>query len=155
MQEIGQAGAVLLVLMILLFGFITMSASGHSLFPVLDNVGTRILRINDLKIQAEEARTKEEHKIGLTGRNRLKRRNAMLFYFDEAAKWRVSTKGMRFPIDIFWIDNNRKIVDMKRYANEDSEHIFSPKYDIVYILETNADFANIHNINIGDYVIGI
>lgn len=92
-----------------------------------------------------------EYKVGLSELSHLPRNQGMLFVFDKPDKWRVSTKGLNFPIDIFWLDENFVVIDMYRYAPpSDYYFIFTPKHKAKYILETNADFADIHNIEIGD-----
>lgn len=63
----------------------------------------------DLTLTAWHARTLEEQRTGLAGRDSIPAGAGMLFAFDPAGPRRVWMAGMRFPIDIAWIRDGRII----------------------------------------------
>lgn len=63
----------------------------------------------DLALTVEHARTVEQQRTGLAGRDTLSDSTGMLFTFDPPATQRVWMAGMRFPIDIAWIRDGQII----------------------------------------------
>ena len=65
---------------------------------------------------------------------------------------------MKFAIDIIWIDENKKIVDIATNVppepgKKDRElTIYRPGTDAKYILEINAGLSSLNNFQIGDQV---
>ena len=65
---------------------------------------------------------------------------------------------MKFPIDIIWISEDKKIVDIAQSAavepgKKDKDlKIYRPEADSLYVLEINANLANLHNLQVGDDV---
>jgi uncharacterized membrane protein (UPF0127 family) len=59
---------------------------------------------------------------------------------------------MRFPLDIIWIDRNKKIVEIYEYALpcKDVCKTITPQAAALYVLEVNAGFAKKQGIKIGD-----
>jgi uncharacterized membrane protein (UPF0127 family) len=63
-------------------------------------------------------------------------------------------KGMRFPIDIIWINDN-KIVDISKNVPVSTNSIlftYAPKEPVNQVLELNAGVSNRYNFQIGDSV---
>src|SRR3989338_10304329 len=93
--------------------------------------------------------------VGLMGRSGLRNSEAMLFSFPFEYQWSFWMFGMRFPLDVLFIDKNRKIVYIKRNAKPFS---FSPKTwktikpakKFKYAIEINAGEAKNKRIKIGD-----
>lgn len=151
MNEIKSGGAILIMLMTLLFAFIGFSLNGASWMPKKDTSLVN-LRIAGVSIEVEIADEPKEQERGLLKNKILRKNSGMLFVFDEAAKWSITTKGMSFPIDIFWINGDKKIIEIREYASPNSGEIYVPKIPAKYILETNADFASIYGIKVGDSI---
>lgn len=140
------------MLMTLLFAFIGFSLRGATWMPVI-NTDLVNIKVAGVPLSVEVADEPQEHKRGLVGREALHKNRGMFFVFQRSAKWRVTTRGMVFSIDIFWISETGRVVDMQKYAApSNGERIFSPRVPAKYILETNADFAEIYGIKVGDYV---
>jgi len=97
--------------------------------------------------------TDEQKSAGLSVFDKLKAQEGMLFVFSRPGKYGIWMKGMKFPIDVFWIDKNGFVVDIWKSASPDSyPYVYYPRQEAKYILETNADFAEIYNIGIGSRV---
>ena len=76
---------------------------------------------------------------------------SMIFVFDSAQKYSIWMKGMKFPIDIVWLDQNKKIVDIKSHVAVNSyPESFAPSSDSLYVMEFNAGTMDNSNIKIGD-----
>ncbi len=153
MSEIKSGGAILIMLMTLLIAFIVFALQGASWMPP-QGASLHKLYIDGVPLSVEVADDVQEQKLGLVGRASLPKDRGMLFIFAKQAKWRVTTKNMHFPIDIFWIAGSGEIVDIQKYASGVNA-IFAPSAPAQYILETNADFASIYNIEVGDQLSGI
>jgi uncharacterized protein len=94
--------------------------------------------INNQKISVFIADSPREWERGLSGRKSLKSDEGMLFVFPEPTTPAFWMKDMRFAIDIIWLDENKKIVDIERNISPDTyPKKFSPPVPVRYVLETN------------------
>ena len=110
--------------------------------------------IGNAKMQVELADTPEKMALGLSGRKSLDENNGMLFVFEEPDFHSFWMRGMKFPIDIIWFDENRKVVDYMKNTPPDSyPTAFKPESRAKYVLETNSGWADTNNIKIGDTLI--
>ena len=77
----------------------------------------------------------------------------MLFVFDHPAQYPFWMKDMNFPIDIIWIDENLKVIFIKKNAVPESyPEVFTSPQNSKYVLEVVAGFSDKYNIKIGDKV---
>ena len=112
---------------------------------------TIILSINDLEIEAELADTPAEHEQGLSGRTALPENQGLLFIFDQSGQYNFWMKEMNFPIDIIWLDENKKIIDITaNLATSTYPANFTSRAPAKYVLEVNAGFTAQNNIKIGN-----
>ncbi len=116
---------------------------------------TTTITLGDQQINAEVANDKFKQSNGLMGRKSLAENAGMLFpmgYSDKHHIWMFNTY---IPLDIIWIDENFKIVDIKKDIPPCTESlksactIYSPSTDAFYILEVNAGFCEKNNITLG------
>lgn len=104
------------------------------------------LRVYVVRHEAERIR-------GLSGRTSLGPTEGMLFVFAENDYHGIWMKDMKFPIDIMWIDEKGTIIDAVESALPESfPRVFEPKIPARYVIETNANFMDSFNINVGDKV---
>jgi uncharacterized membrane protein (UPF0127 family) len=68
---------------------------------------TVAVRIGDASVRAEVAATPAARERGLSGRASLAEDRGMLFVYPDRAVRTFWMKGMRFPIDMIWIDRGR------------------------------------------------
>lgn len=68
------------------------------------------LRLGGQEYQVAVMRTDEELQRGLSGTDTLATNQAMIFVFARDAKWPIWMKDMNYPIDIVWLDNDRRVV---------------------------------------------
>lgn len=107
--------------------------------------------INGHAVEIEVARTPEEQARGLSGRESLAENAGMLFVYEQSITPSFWMKEMNFPLDIIWIGEDKKIVDItENMLPETYPQTFQPKALVQYVLEVNAGWAKNHNISIDD-----
>lgn len=110
--------------------------------------------IADIPVWVEVADTFEKRRTGLSETEELEEDRGMLFVFNSPDKYGIWMKDMNFPIDIFWVDEGNRIIDIQIQAEPESfPEIFYPRANALYVIETAEGFTRMHNINIGDKVI--
>jgi poly-gamma-glutamate capsule biosynthesis protein CapA/YwtB (metallophosphatase superfamily)/uncharacterized membrane protein (UPF0127 family) len=109
----------------------------HILGRFTKNLG--MLSIAGKNIFVEIASTTESRVTGLSYRKNMPKETGLLFIFDTMDKPGIWMKDMKFPIDIYWFDNNFKLVDT-RYSvvPETYPDVFYPKTKAMYVLETQT-----------------
>lgn len=116
----------------------------------VDSEMSKVLKVEEVEIQIETAKTSLERIEGLSGRENLRSRSGLLFIFENTGRHGFWMKDMNFPIDIIWFDENFVVIDIKKnVAPITYPEVFIPQKPAVYVLEVNAGFSEIHNINIG------
>lgn len=111
------------------------------------------LLIKDKSLRVELAKSEEEKIRGLSGRETLEEDKGMFFIFDKPGFYSFWMKDMLFPIDIIWIDENYRIVDITENALPESfPATFQPKTPAKFVLEVNAGWAEKNDIQINDTI---
>jgi len=143
----------ILIAIVLIFAIIC--AFSFSVFYFKSDFGKGVVKINGKSIKVETALTAETQYQGLQGRNSLPADQGMLFVFKDKRYHEFWMQGMKFPIDIIWI-NDSKIIEITKNApvptNSNSPAIFTPPSEVNYVLEVNAGYTEKNNIKIGDTV---
>ncbi len=121
------------------------------------SLATQIVKIGDLKINAEVADTAEERRQGLSGKDSLSANSGMLFVFDGKTKNPFWMKDMNFPIDIIWIDEGKivgieKNAQPQKGADDDQLRLYYPPQPVSHVLEVNAGYIDANNIKVEDGV---
>lgn len=94
-----------------------------------------------------------ERKKGLSNRSSLSPSEGLLFVFEESSKPAFWMKDMNFAIDIIWIDENNKIVDITEdFRPETYPETTSPTLPILKVLEVTSGFASLNHCIIGGSV---
>lgn len=113
------------------------------------------LRINNHIFTYEIAITDEKRQKGLSGRKSLPQNHGMLFVFQDKGYHPFWMKGMKFPLDFIWIDDNT-VVDLTENVpppkeGEEPAHVV-PKALVNRVFEVRAGTIKDLNIQIGDRV---
>src|SRR3990167_7225929 len=150
------AGLVLVIVVFIIFGrgfstgqFITPSATGSAETQKKENTQ---VTVKDLAIKAKIADEPKEQQTGLADYSSLALDEGMLFVFDQSKRHTFWMKDMKFAIDIIWIDNQKKIVDVARNVpveldKSDKELTkYSPKSEAKYVLEINAGLSSLNDL---------
>jgi uncharacterized membrane protein (UPF0127 family) len=106
--------------------------------------------VNDFVLIADVSASNEQKTKGLSVKDELAEKEAMLFVFDNEAQHTFWMKDMKFPIDIIWIDSNKTVVHIEHNLQPCSSELLCPTYkptdDSLYVLETIGGFAKKHGI---------
>ncbi len=144
----------LILLISVVVGLLSVGILGGPVEP--RGQSSKIIEVDGTRIKVNVADTKEERINGLSGVESLPRNEGLLFVFDEPGKYPIWMRGMLFPLDIYWLDGQGKIIDAWKNADPSSyPQIYEPVSDAYYVLEVNSGFSEVYNIEIGDWVTGL
>lgn len=98
------------------------------------------LRVGDGVFSAQVLKTEKERTKGLSGRSSLAADEAMLFVYETDGRWPMWMKEMHFPIDIVWLDKNKKVVHIVKNVPPESypNETFASTEDARYVIEFTA-----------------
>ncbi len=102
----------------------------------------------DIEIADDEYQTQ----TGLMYRNNMKDNEGMLFIFPDSRQRSFYMKNTRIPLDIIYIDENRKIVSFQKNAKPFDETSLPSNALAKYVLELNAGLSDKLNLEVGDKI---
>jgi uncharacterized membrane protein (UPF0127 family) len=114
------------------------------------------LFLHDEAIALAIAREESERIRGLSGQESIGDREGLLLAFPEPGIHGIWMREMNFAIDIIWLDDNFRVVDIKENALPESfrsildADIFKPRTPARFVLEVRAGMVREINISIGD-----
>lgn len=113
------------------------------------------VRLGDGVFSVSVANDDAERIKGLGGVASLGPQEGMLFDFDTESKWGIWMKGMKIPIDIIWMNEDREVVYIVMNAPPElgDTKTYTPKTEARYVLEIAAGGAAQNGISIGDKAI--
>jgi len=114
--------------------------------------GTDLIRIGRAVVEVEFARTEEQREMGLMFRESLATNEGMVFVFDPPSKPAFYMKNTKVPLDILFIDENLKIVDIQQMEAFDEKTLHRPPAAVEYAIEVNRGWAAGHGVRAGDRV---
>lgn len=111
------------------------------------------ITIGNKSYKVTEAKTDKEREEGLRNYNELPEGEGMLFYMEDEQSQQVFTmKGMKFPLDIIFINQDQEVIDVRSDCKPDEERVVSTTEHIeegdyiTYVLEVNPDSG----VQVGD-----
>lgn len=114
--------------------------------------------VGNTTLSTELAITGNQQRLGLGYRNQLGAESAMLFANEEASPKSFWMKGMRFCLDIIWIEGGKIVGAAENFcpdpdgtADQDRARVFSPE-PVTYVLEVNAGWLTAHGYGVGTEV---
>ena|SRR5579872_1498036 len=113
--------------------------------------------IDNHTFSVELAKTAKEQEQGLSGRNAVPQDQGMLFVFNNAAEYPFWMKGMKIPLDMIFIKNNKIVtifqnVPVPKDPIATNLPVYYPTQPVNYVLELNAGQAKAYNFQNGDDV---
>ena len=108
--------------------------------------------MNNETIKLEIAETNYERNIGLSSHYTLSLDWGMIFLFENYGEQRFYMKGMRFPIDIIWIDENFTVTRVLNNAQPCTNGCETYSGFAKYVLEVNSGIAGMLNITKGSKI---
>jgi uncharacterized protein len=109
------------------------------------------VKFGDSTFNVTVADDNAEREKGLGNTNRLAPNTGMLFVFEDSFYWQMWMKDMNFPIDIIWLNYERKVIAVDRNVQPGSyPQTYTPPDPVMYVLEVPAGDANRNGIKVGD-----
>lgn len=111
--------------------------------------------IKEACFNLEIAQTPEERQKGLMFRSSLNQDAGMLFIFPEEGIYPFWMKNTLIPLDIIWINKDKKIIHIENNVppcKEDPCPSYSPEEKALYVLEINAGLSKKYEFKEGDKV---
>lgn len=103
-------------------------------------------------LQTEVMIKDPERQMGLMFRPSLPRDRAMLFIFETVDFHGIWMKNCKFPIDIVWLDEQRKVVHVAEAVppcKADPCPVYEPMQRAAYVVEMNAEQARQEKVALG------
>jgi len=125
-------------------------------FLFMKDKETSIVCIKNNCFEVEIVKSISDKKKGLSFRDNLEQNAGMLFVYEKEGLYSFWMKDMNFPLDIIWINKDKKVVYMKESTQPctaDNCTSLKPKEKAIYILEVNSGLINKYNIKIGDNLV--
>lgn len=103
----------------------------------------------------EKADSSWEKTRGLMFRKELAKDSGLLMVFNRERKHEIWMFGMRFAIDLIFVDREKRIVDIRHSVRPIGRHpktwrIYKPKQNCRYVLEVNSELVKKTKTGIGD-----
>jgi uncharacterized membrane protein (UPF0127 family) len=115
--------------------------------------------VNGFEVMTDIALTDEQHTKGLDIKNNLTENQGMLFVFQQPYRYGFWMIGMKFPIDIIWLDSDDMVTHIEHSlkpcppaSSNLACPIYFPEKDSLYVLETVAGFSMKHNVRLGTHI---
>ena len=106
----------------------------------------------EIKLDIEIADTDFDIQTGLMYRNSMEKNQGMLFVFDDVKKRYFYMKNTKIPLDLVFIDNNKKIVSFQKNAKPFDESSLPSNAPAKYVLEINAGLVEAWELMVGDHI---
>ncbi len=105
------------------------------------------------EVTAELAVKEEDRARGLMFREEIHENQGMLFLFEEEGIHSFWMKNMRFPIDILWLDRDKRIVHIEARVPpcpRDPCPSYAPPAAAAFVLELKSGCAERHRLRVYD-----
>ncbi len=144
-----------------ILGFIIFVIVGALIIVLLSSSGIlgkkATATLNGQKVTLDVANTEKLRETGLSGRNNLNDNQGMLFLFDEPGIPTFWMKGMKFPIDIIFLNSNKivtiyKNVPAPKTTTETPNTYYQPTYPSDKVIELKAGASDKYNLHQGDTI---
>lgn len=88
---------------------------------------------------------------GLSGVTELGKNEGLLMVFDTDEKHGIWMKDMLIPIDILWLDSNKKVIYIVQDAQPElsTSEVFAPNKPARYVIELASGSAKQHSVRVG------
>jgi uncharacterized membrane protein (UPF0127 family) len=132
------------------FFFVILGAFGF-FFRNYSFYGNKLetVEIGGNKFRVEIVDTPSKTSKGLGEREKICEKCGMLFEFQEKKRYSFWMKGMKFDLDIIWIDGN-EVVHIAKNVSYLSPETITPVARADRVLEINAGLAEKYGLKIGD-----
>lgn len=125
---------------ILIIGALTVIIASAASFAINNFVPTTQVRLGSGIYHLWIADDEVERIKGLSGVESIKPDGGLLMDFETDDTWGIWMKDMNIPLDIVWLDKNKKVVYIVKQAQPEmsTTTTFTPKENARYVLELEA-----------------
>jgi uncharacterized membrane protein (UPF0127 family) len=118
---------------------------------VLSQFHSTTLRLGNSIFHAQLAKDEASREKGLGGTRSLESGNAMILAFSSDNTWQIWMKGMNYPLDIVWLDKDKKVIDIVKDAPFENGELseFTPAASARYVVELPAGTVVRDGISVG------
>jgi uncharacterized membrane protein (UPF0127 family) len=115
-----------------------------------------VFTINGYQLTVEKAETPQQKTQGLSGRKSMQEDQALILVYQKEQPLGIWMPDMHFPLDIFWLDKNCRIVAIRENVPPCQPNqacpVMTPEQPAQYVLETVAGFAKKHQLRLGETI---
>lgn len=136
----------------LIVGGMVVVVIASAIFLIMSSLQPSVkLYLGDGVFDAEIARTPTTREKGLSGVTNLDSNKALILAYPSDGEWQIWMKDMKAPIDIIWLDSDKKVVYIVKNASPDDSinTIFTPKSSARYVVEVVAGIVDSKTIKTG------
>jgi uncharacterized membrane protein (UPF0127 family) len=110
------------------------------------------LRLGSGVFSIQLATTDQARIQGLSGVDHLNANQGLLMVFPSDDQWGIWMKDMKIPLDIIWMNNEKKVIYIVTDASPDlgTSKTFKPKDPARYVLEVPAGTVKSAGIQVGN-----
>jgi len=111
---------------------------------------TTDLRLGDGVFRARIAYNEVDRTTGLSEVKALNPGQALLMAFPSESEWSIWMKDMKVPIDIVWLDKDKKVIYIVKNASPDDSisRVFKSKTPAKYVVEIAAGTVDSKSIKV-------
>ena len=147
-------GLLGLALVAFIFQSIPSSNTGRAMEPPFVDMGDLSILTADgtekIALDIEIAQTDDKRAQGMMWRTSMAENRGMLFLMDELEPQSFWMLNTLIPLDIMYIDDERRIVSIAENATPKSTDPIPSGAPARYVLEVNGGFSRRHDIRVGD-----
>jgi len=113
----------------------------------------KLVHFKDSSFSVKVAETKQQQAEGLMFVKSLPSDSGMLFIYKDKAPRPFHMKNTYIPLDIIWLDEEKRVVFIKKNAEPESPNAcesIHPQAEAMYVLELNAGSSDRIGLKIGD-----
>jgi uncharacterized membrane protein (UPF0127 family) len=104
-------------------------------------------------LSIESVSSKEDKSIGLSKYNQLPKNKGMLFVYSEPQQICIWMRGMKFSIDIIWLNEQNQVIKLEEGVSPSTyPESFCSDDSAKYVLEVNEGTVGRLNIQPGDTI---
>lgn len=106
--------------------------------------------IGDGSLKTKLALDEKSRVQGLSGVSELAKDEAFLMVYPRDGSWQIWMKDMKIPIDIIWLNKDKKIVHIVKNADPEAgtSKTYAPKEPARYVVELRAGLVDELNIRV-------
>ncbi len=149
-----------ILVLVVVYGVVKQPAIYSLTAPAVKNGDRQAVLPNGEVLNVAVADSEDERIQGLSGTDSLSQDEGMLFIFPYAGQHGIWMKNMNFPIDILWLDEDGKVVDVAENVpvppegeTDGSLLIYHNDDPAKYVLEVTAGIAQGAGVEVGERVI--